>query len=134
MWGMTYSLLLCFEELCSVDFDGQVEMFVLTISQPILILAQLQRVFNKNSLLLHSSAGMSVLSVRVEYFFRVSNKIMVTIFTMSGGGGALGLGEALENRVGPLVKGGELKGLEGADGQTGQRKKEEEKDGKKRVN
>ncbi len=41
---------------------------------------------------------------------------------MSGGGGALGLGEALENRVGPLVEGGELKCLEGADGQTGERK------------
>lgn len=65
---------------------------------------------------------MSVLSVCVESFFRVSNKIIVTIFTVSGGGGALGLGEALENRVGPLVEGGELKCLEGADGQTGERK------------
>lgn len=40
---------------------------------------------------------------------------------MSGGSGALGLGEALENRVWPLVEGGELKGLKGADGQTGER-------------
>lgn len=31
----------------------------------------------------------------------------------------MGLGEALEDRVGPLVKGGELERLEGADGQTG---------------
>lgn len=46
--------------------------------------------------------------------------------TVSGGGGAVGLGEALEDRVGPLVKGGELKRLEGADGQTGA-----EKQGKK---
>lgn len=36
-----------------------------------------------------------------------------------GGGGAVGLGEALENRVRPLVKGGALERLEGADGQTG---------------
>lgn len=39
--------------------------------------------------------------------------------TVSGGGGAVGLGEALEDRVRPLVKGGELERLEGADGQTG---------------
>lgn len=64
---------------------------------------------------------MPVLSVYVESFFRASNKITVTIFTMSGGGGALGLGEALKNRVWPLVEGGELKRLEGADGQTGER-------------
>lgn len=31
----------------------------------------------------------------------------------------MGLGEALEDGVWPLVKGGELKRLEGADGQTG---------------
>lgn len=31
----------------------------------------------------------------------------------------MGFGEALENRVRPLVKRGELKCLEGADGQTG---------------
>lgn len=42
-------------------------------------------------------------------------------FTMSGGGGALSLGEALENRIRPLVEGGELKCLKGADGQTGER-------------
>lgn len=39
--------------------------------------------------------------------------------TLSRGGGAGGLGEALENRVGPLVEGGELERLEGADGDTG---------------
>lgn len=77
---------------------------------------------SKNSLLLRSCARVSVLSVCVESVFRVSNKIIVTIFTVSGGGGALGLGEALENRVRPLVEGGELKCLEGADGQTGERK------------
>lgn len=42
-------------------------------------------------------------------------------FTISGGGGALSLGEALENRVWPLVEGGELKSLKGADGLTGER-------------
>lgn len=65
---------------------------------------------------------MSVLSVCVGSFFRVSNTIKVTISTVSGDGGALSLGEALENRVGPLVEGGELKRLEGADGQAGERK------------
>lgn len=116
MWGMTYLLLPCSKELCSVDpsndFDGQFEMFVLTLSQLILIFHPNFKEFTFTSL--------SVLSVCVESFFRVSNKIIVTIFTVSGGGGALGLGEALENRVGPLVEGGELKRLEGADGQTGE--------------
>lgn len=41
---------------------------------------------------------------------------------MSGGGGALGLCETLENRVWPLVEGGELERLEGADGQAEERK------------
>lgn len=58
----------------------------------------------------------------------VSYKIKV-IFTVSGGGGAMGLGEALENRVRPLVEGGELKRLEGADGQTSERKQIKMKDG-----
>lgn len=40
-------------------------------------------------------------------------------FTLSGGGGVRSPGEALENRVGPLVEGGELERLEGADGDTG---------------
>lgn len=62
------------------------------------------------------------MSVYTEPFFRVTNKITVTIFTVSGGSGALGLGESLKNRVRPLVEGGELKCLEGADGQTGGRK------------
>lgn len=48
---------------------------------------------------------------------------------MSGGGGAMGLGEALENRVRPLVEGGELKRLEGADGQTSEKKQTKTKDG-----
>lgn len=64
----------------------------------------------------------SGLHVCVGSFFRVNNKIKVTIFTLSGGGGAMGLGEALENRVRPLVKGGELKSLEGVDGQTSEKK------------
>ena len=59
----------------------------------------------------------------MDSFVRVSNEIIVTIFTMSGGVGAMGLGEALENRVRPLVEGGALKGLEGADGQTRDRKR-----------
>ncbi|TNN63814.1 hypothetical protein EYF80_026016 [Liparis tanakae] len=53
----------------------------------------------------------------------VGYKIAVTIVTVSGVGGALGLGEALENRVRPLVEGGGLKRLEGADGPTGERKR-----------
>lgn len=40
---------------------------------------------------------------------------------MSAGGGAPSPGEALEDRVWPLMEGGQLKGLEAADGQTGQR-------------
>lgn len=39
--------------------------------------------------------------------------------TLSRGRGAGSLGEALEDRVGPLVEGGELERLEGADGDTG---------------
>lgn len=73
---------------------------------------------------------MSVLSVCVQPVFRVSNKITVTIFTVSGVGGALGLGEALENGVGPLVEGGGLKRLEGIDGQTGGRKRRRMERGK----
>lgn len=46
-------------------------------------------------------------------------KRLFIFFTLSGGGGAGSLGEALENRVGPLVEGGELEHLEGADGDTG---------------
>lgn len=46
-------------------------------------------------------------------------KLLFFFFTLSGGGGAGSLGEALENRVGPLVEGGELEHLEGADGDTG---------------
>lgn len=57
----------------------------------------------------------------MESFFGVSYKIKV-IFTVSGGGGATGPGEALENRVRPLVEGGELKRLKGADGQAGEKK------------
>lgn len=61
----------------------------------------------------------TVLTIYEELFFReVSNEI---IFTVSGGAGARGLGEALENGVRPLVEGGELKCLEGADGQTRER-------------
>lgn len=62
--------------------------------------------------------------------FTASNKITGTIFTVSGGGGALSPGEALENRVWPLVEGGELKCLEGTYGQAGGRKQGEEMDGK----
>lgn len=51
----------------------------------------------------------------ISSFCTVTNKITVTIFTVVGGVGALGFGEALENRVWPLVEGGELKGMEGAD-------------------
>lgn len=47
--------------------------------------------------------------------------------TVSRGGGTVGLGEALENRVGPLVKGGELKGLEGADGKAGEQQTREKR-------
>lgn len=39
-------------------------------------------------------------------------------------------GEALENRVGPLVEGGELERLEGADGDTG--KESDKKEGMER--
>lgn len=46
----------------------------------------------------------------------------------------MGLCEALENRVRPLVKGRELKRLEGADGQTGGRKKEDKMMGFEREN
>lgn len=49
------------------------------------------------------------------------------IYTMSGRGGTLGLCKALENRVWPLVEGGELKGLKGADGQTGERQQKRRK-------
>ena len=52
-------------------------------------------------------------------------KITVTIFTLSGSAGALGLGEAFENGVGPLMEGGKLKRLEGVDGQTGKQKEGE---------
>lgn len=38
------------------------------------------------------------------------------------------LGEALQNRVGPLVEGGELERLEGANGETG--KETDKKEGK----
>lgn len=51
-------------------------------------------------------------------YVKNSNKITVTIFTMFGGGGALGLGEPLENRVWPLVEGGEMKCLETVYGQA----------------
>lgn len=40
---------------------------------------------------------------------------------MSRGGGGVGFGEALENRVRPLVERGELERLEGADGQAGEK-------------
>lgn len=88
---------------------------------------QLQRVSNKNSLFTSFARA----SLCVESFIGVRNEIKVAIFTVSGRVGAMGLGEALENRVGPLVEGGELKRLEGADGQTGERKQEEERDGKR---
>lgn len=80
-------------------------MFVLTISQSIVIFPPLQRVSNNNS-----------------HF----DKITVTIFTMSGGGRVLGLGEALEHRVRSLVEGGELKRFKGTDGQTGEKTEEED--------
>lgn len=86
---------------------------------------KLQSLRYKISPLLHSSTSACALSVCVQSSLRVSNKITGTIFTVSGGGGALGLGEALENRVRPLVEGGELKRLEGADGQAEERKQEE---------
>lgn len=42
----------------------------------------------------------------------------------------MGLGEALENRVRPLVKSGELKRLEGVNGPTSKKnKKNKEKEG-----
>lgn len=41
--------------------------------------------------------------------------------TWSGGGGAPSPGQALQNRVGPLMEGGELEGLKAADGQTAER-------------
>ncbi len=54
---MTYLLLPCSEELCSVDpsngFDGQFEMFVLTISQSILVFPpkmSIQQEFTSTSL------------------------------------------------------------------------------------
>lgn len=73
------------------------EMFVLTISQSIILCSPTSKSIQNNLLSLHSSARVSVLSVCVQSFFRVSIKITVPIFTVSGGGGALGLGEALEN-------------------------------------
>lgn len=107
----------------SNDFSW-VEMFVLKISHSIFIFPLTSKEHpTRIHIFFQSSTELPALSVCVESFFRVSNKITVTIFTMSGGGGALGLVEALENRVWPLVEGGELKRLEGADGQTGERKK-----------
>lgn len=61
-------------------------------------------------------------------FVKNSNKITVTIFTMSGGGVALGPGEVLENRVWPLVEGGEMKCLEAAYGQADARKQERKRE------
>lgn len=39
----------------------------------------------------------------------------------------MGLGEALENRVRPLVKSGQLKSLEGVDGPTSEKKQTNKK-------
>lgn len=55
----------------------------------------------------------------VEQTWHRLKRLFFFFFTLSGGGGAGSLGEALENRVGPLVEGGELEHLEGADGDTG---------------
>lgn len=48
--------------------------------------------------------------------------------TVSGSSGAMSPGEALQNSVRPLVKGGELKCLEGAYGQTREKETEGRKD------
>lgn len=116
--GMIYLLMPCFEKLCGStnSSDGQAEIFAL------IYFSQTSKGIVKISILPPSS----VLYVCVQSY-RVSNKIKVTIFTMSGGGRAMGLCEALENRVRPLVKGRELKRLEGADGQTGEKKKKQRK-------
>lgn len=82
----------------SKAFDGQAEMFVLDSLSDTHFSTTLQRAS-------YGLIGAGVLS------------------TMSG---AIGPGETLEDRVGPLVEGGELKRLEGADGQTGEREREEE--------
>lgn len=41
----------------------------------------------------------------------------------------MGLGEALENRVRPLVKSGQLKSLEGVDGPTSEKNTNKKNDG-----
>jgi len=90
--------------------------------QYISMFANQKTLCSKDALLPHPSICVSALSVCVESTFREFNKITMTIFTMSGGGGALGPGEALKNRVWPLVESGKLKRLESADGQAGERK------------
>lgn len=111
--------------ICSVDPSNdsavRLKCLLLQISQSISIFHKLQRT-RAHFYFSRPHVRLCCLSVCVESFVRVSNEIIVTIFTMSGGVGAMGLGEALENRVRPLVEGGALKGLEGADGQTRERK------------
>lgn len=66
--------------------------------------------FRLNCLLLNISQ-----LAEVHKASRIRSEAPPTV-SRGGGGGAVGLGEALEDRVGPLVKGGELERLEGADG------------------
>jgi len=107
-----------------------VEMFVLTISKSIFFPNFKEHLSKCPIYVTHPHECLSVcLSVCLCVCvcacvcspYSVGYKIAVTLVTVSGVGGALGLGEALENRVRPLVEGGGLKRLEGADRQTGER-------------